>query len=66
MIKVENAYESLALLLTVVEQSTPKKTCISSRAYISESATIGENVYIAPFVYVGDNVVIADNKLKKA
>jgi len=61
LIKVENAYESLALLLTVVEQSTPKKTGISSRAYIAESAKVGENVYIAPFAYIGDNVVIGNN-----
>jgi len=61
MIQVENAYESLALLLSVVEQSIPKKTGISSMSHIADSAVIGENVYIAPFVVIGENVNIGRN-----
>ena len=61
LIRVENAYQSLALLLTLVDQAKPKKTGISPLAYISETAKIGENAYIAPFVYIGENVTIKDN-----
>jgi len=61
LIRVEDAYQSLALLLTLVDQAKPKKTGISPLAYISETAKISENVYIAPFVYVGDNVTIDKN-----
>ncbi len=61
LIRVENAYESLALLLNLVEQSKPQKTGISQQAYISESAIIGENAYIEPFVHISDGVVIGKN-----
>jgi UDP-3-O-[3-hydroxymyristoyl] glucosamine N-acyltransferase len=61
IIKVEDAYQSLALLLNMVEQSKPKKRGIHSLAFISPSATIGENVYIAPFVFIGENAVVGDN-----
>ncbi len=61
LLRVDNAYESLAQLLALVEQFTPQKTGISSLASISESATIGENAYIAPYVYIGENVTIGAN-----
>jgi UDP-3-O-[3-hydroxymyristoyl] glucosamine N-acyltransferase len=61
LIKVNNAYESLAKLMMLYESSKPKKQGISSLASISASAKIGENVYIAPFVVIGDNCEIGDN-----
>ncbi len=61
LIKVDNAYESLAKLMMLYESSKPKKQGISSLASISPSAKIGENVYIAPFVVIGDNCEIGDN-----
>jgi len=61
LILVDDAYQSLAKLLTMVDQTKPKKTGISPLAYISTSAKIGENAYIAPFVYIGDNVTIGKN-----
>ena len=61
LIKVNNAYESLAKLMMLYEASKPKKQGISSLASIAESAKIGENVYIAPFVVIGDNCEIGDN-----
>ena len=61
LIKVDNAYESLAKLMMLYESSKPKKQGISSLASISSSAKIGDNVYIAPFVVIGDNCEIGDN-----
>lgn len=61
LIRVTDAYQSLAALLSLVEQTKPKKTGISSLAYISFTAEIGENAYIAPFAYVGENVKIGNN-----
>lgn len=61
LIKVENAYESLAKLLTLYEMSKPKKTGVDPLAYIASSAKIGKDVYIAPFAYIGENAVIGDN-----
>lgn len=61
LIKVDNAYESLAKLMTMYEASKPKKSGISSLASISANAKIGENCYIAPFVVIGEGCEIGDN-----
>lgn len=64
LIRVENAYESFAVLLQHVVNLTAKqnkKSGIDELAYIDETAKIGKDVYIAPFVYVGKNVEIGDN-----
>ena len=61
LIKVDNAYESLAKLLNLYEMSKPKKTGVDPLAYIAPTAKIGENVYIAPFACVGDNAEIGNN-----
>ncbi len=60
LIKVDNAYESLAKLMMLYESMKPKKQGISSLASVSPSAKIGENVYIAPFVVIGENCEIGD------
>ena len=61
LIKVDNAYESLAKLMMMYEASKPRKSGISSLASISPSAKVGENCYIAPFVVIGDGCEIGDN-----
>jgi len=61
LIKVENAYESLAKLLTLYEQSKPKKQGVSTLASIAGTAKIGENAYVGPFAVIGENVVIGNN-----
>ena len=61
LIKVNNAYESVAKLLTLYEMSKPKKTGISPLASIAPTAKVGENVYIAPYAVIGEGVVIGDN-----
>lgn len=61
LIKVEDAYQSLAKLMTVYQASNPRKQGIDSLAYIAPSAQIGENVYIGPFVYIGENAEIGND-----
>ena len=61
LIKVDNAYESLAKLLNLYEMSKPKRTGIDERAYVAETAKIGKDVYIAPFACIGDHAEIGDN-----
>ncbi len=60
LIRVKNAYESVARLLQLYESMKPKKTGIDSLAFVSPSAKIGKDVYIGPFTYVGENVEIGD------
>ena len=61
LIRVKNAYESVAKLLQLYESMKPRKTGIDAQAFISEKAKIGENVYIGAFAYIGDGAVIGDN-----
>ncbi len=61
LIKVDNAYESLAKLLALYETFKPKKSGIDPLACIAKSATIGEGAYIAPYAVIGEGVVIGKN-----
>lgn len=61
LIRVKNAYESVAKLLQLYESMKPCKTGIDPHAFISEKAKIGENVYIGAFACIGDGAVIGDN-----
>ena len=58
IIRVKNAYESVARLLQLYESMKPRKSGVDPSAYISKTATIGDNVYIGAFAYVGDNSVV--------
>lgn len=60
MIRVGNSYEAFASLLTLVEQSKPKKKGIHPTAVIEKNSVIGADVYIGAYAYVGENCVIAD------
>ena len=60
LIRVKNAYESVARLLQLYESMKPRKTGVDPNAYISEKATIGKDVYIGAFAYIGDGVVIGN------
>lgn len=61
LIRVENAYESLAILMNLVTNGKSRKTGISSLAVIDNTAIIGNEAYIAPYVIIGAGVKIGDN-----
>ena len=61
LIKVDNAYESFASLLTLVEQSRPRKKGIHPTAIIDDSSSIGKDVYIGAYVVIGENCKIGNN-----
>lgn len=61
LIKVENAYESLAKLMTLYEQSVPKKKGTSPLASIAGNAKIGKDVYVGPFASIEEGAEIGDN-----
>lgn len=60
LIRVKNAYESIAKLLQIYEASKPKKTGVAPQAYIAPSAKLGNNCYVGPFAYVGEGAEIDD------
>lgn len=61
LVRVDNAYDSLAKLMSLYASMKPPKTGISSLASVSEKARIGSNVYIGPFSVIEDGAVIGDN-----
>lgn len=60
LIRVENAYESFASLLRLVDQARPRKKGIHPTAVIEPTAKVGSDVYIGPYTYVGENCQIGD------
>ena len=58
LIKVANAYASLAILLNMVEQLKVRKTGTDPMAFISSTASVGDNCYVGAFAYIGDNTTI--------
>ncbi len=60
LIRVDNAYETVAKLLTLYESMKPKKKGIDSLAFIAPTAKVGKDCYIGPFVSVGEGAVIGN------
>jgi UDP-3-O-[3-hydroxymyristoyl] glucosamine N-acyltransferase len=61
LIRVPNAYEAFASLLTLVEQSKPRKTGIHPTAVIEASSKVGKDVYIGAYTCIGENCSIGDS-----
>jgi len=62
LIKVDNAYQALATLLDIYEQTKMStKIGIEQPSFIDESSTVGEDIYVGAFAYVGKNCKIGKN-----
>ena len=61
LVKVFNAYASLAILLDMVEKSKPKKVGVEAMSYIAETSTVGSDIYVGGFAYIGEYASVADN-----
>lgn len=61
LIRVPDAYQAFATLLTWYEDSFRKKlTGVQQPCYIAPTASIGAEVFIGAFAYIGNNVKIGD------
>ena len=58
LIKVPNAYASLAMLMELAEQSKARKSGVDSTACLSATATIDADCYIGAFACIGENATI--------
>ncbi len=58
LIRVPNAYEAIARLLSFYESQIAKRKGIHPTAVIEESASVGEDCYIGPYVYIGEGVTV--------
>ena len=57
LIRVENAYTALAVLMGLIDRLKQKKTGIHPMACVSDSANYPtDNIYIGALAYIGDNV----------
>ncbi len=59
LIRVENAYESFAKLLSLVTAAKGAKQGVHGKAHVEPSASIDSTAYVGPFAYVGENTDIA-------
>lgn len=60
LIRVPNAYESIAKLLQLYDAARPKKKGVAAQACVAESATVGDDSYIGAFACIGENTVIGN------
>lgn len=60
LIRVPNAYESLAQLLSYYDQVSQSPTGIEQPSFIADSAKVGSEVYIGAFAYIGKDVTIEE------
>ncbi len=58
LIRVPNAYEAIARLLSLYQSTVQKRSGIHPLACVAETATIGENSYVGPFAYIGENAKV--------
>jgi UDP-3-O-[3-hydroxymyristoyl] glucosamine N-acyltransferase len=63
LIRVKDAYQAFATLLTMYEQAKPRPRGIDEMAKIKEGATVGDNVFIDAFAVIGKNAKIGNNVL---
>lgn len=61
LIRVENPYIAISVLLEKYNQSKLAKPGIEQPCFIHPTAKIGQDVYIGAFSYIGPNVEIGDN-----
>jgi UDP-3-O-[3-hydroxymyristoyl] glucosamine N-acyltransferase len=61
LIKVDDPYACLALLLNMVDQATrPQKNGIEENSYIADTATVADNVYVGAFAYIDEFATVED------
>ena len=58
LIRVKNAYEAIAKLLTLYQSTIQKREGIRPLACVAETAQVADGVYVGPFAYVGEHAVV--------
>ena len=61
LIRVENPYIAISVLLDKYNQSKLAKPGIEHPSFVHPTAKLGRDVYIGAFSYIGANVVLGDN-----
>lgn len=61
LVRVENPYESFAVLLNAYDSFKRNKKGIEQPCFIAEGVELPDDVYVGAFVYVGKNVKLGKN-----
>ena len=61
LVRVDDAYEAIAKLLTIYQSMGERVVGVSEKAFVHPTAHIGADCYVAPFAYIGANVKVGDN-----
>lgn len=61
LIKVDNAYESFAILLRKYEEFKKQKTGKEKPVYVGKNTSIGKDIYMGAFCKVGNNCKIGNH-----
>lgn len=61
LVRVENPYIAISVLLEKYNQSKLAKPGIEQPSFIHPTAQLGKEVYIGAFSYIGPNVIIGDH-----
>ena len=61
LIRVDNAYECLARLLQLYQQSIPQPQGIEQPSYVSQGVEIPQDIYLGAFSYIGKGVKLGKN-----
>ncbi len=61
LIKVDDPYSCIALLLNMIDQMRPKKGGTDKECHISGSADVSAAAYIGAFAYIGEHVSVGEN-----
>lgn len=61
LIRVEDAYKSIAILLDLYNKMTEKPVGIEKQSFVHKKAVIGKNIYVGAFSYIGKDAKIGNN-----
>lgn len=61
LIKVDDPYACLAMLLNLVNQAVTAKQGIEQPNYVAPSVTLPDDIYLGAFAYIGERVKIGKN-----
>ena len=61
LIRVNDAYSSMAMLLNMVEAARQPKSGIDPNTFIATSVSLPTSVYVGAYSYIGENAIIGEN-----
>lgn len=61
LIRVEDPYATLAMLLNYITSQKVRKTGVEQPSYVSEGVSLPNDIYLGAFAYIGKNVKIGKN-----